>query len=61
MGGEGLYLGLGKTLTPQAFGLGPPSPAKGGRGEQAAGRLRRKFLNVDTPWVPAFAGKHDGP
>ena len=32
-GGEGLYTGLSKTLTPQASGLGPPSPAESGRGE----------------------------
>jgi len=32
LGGEGLYTGLSKTLTPQAFGLGPPSPAESGRG-----------------------------
>jgi hypothetical protein len=32
VGGEGLYTGLGKTLTSQAFGLGPSSPAKSGRG-----------------------------
>ena len=34
MGGEGLYFGVGKTLTPQASGLGPPSPVKDGRGIQ---------------------------
>jgi hypothetical protein len=33
VGGEGLYSGVAKTLTPQAFGLGPPSPAESGRGE----------------------------
>ena len=32
VGGEGLFRRLSKTLTPQAFGLGPPSPAKSGRG-----------------------------
>jgi multiple sugar transport system substrate-binding protein len=32
VGGEGLYRGVSKTLTSQAFGLGPSSPAKGGRG-----------------------------
>jgi hypothetical protein len=32
VGGEGLYTGLSKTLTSQAFGLGPSSPAKSGRG-----------------------------
>jgi hypothetical protein len=34
MGGEGLYTGLSKTLTSQAFGLGPSSPAESGRGER---------------------------
>jgi hypothetical protein len=33
VGGEGLYSGLGKTLTPQTFGLGPPLRRKSGRGE----------------------------
>ena len=31
MGGEGLYRRVSKTLTSQAFGLGPSSPAKSGR------------------------------
>jgi N-acyl-D-amino-acid deacylase len=35
-GGEGLYAGLCKTLTSQAFGLGPSSPVKNGRGVFAA-------------------------
>ena len=39
VGGEGLYRGVSKTLTSQAFGLGPSSPAKSGRGIQAK-RLR---------------------
>ena len=34
VGGEGLYRGLSKTLTSQAFGLGPSSPAESGRGDQ---------------------------
>jgi hypothetical protein len=34
MGGEGLYTGVSKTLTSQAFGSGPSSPAKSGRGEE---------------------------
>jgi hypothetical protein len=32
MGGEGLYAGLSKTLTSQAFGLGPSSPVRTGEG-----------------------------
>jgi hypothetical protein len=32
VGGEGLYTGVSKTLTSQAFGLGPSSPVKDGRG-----------------------------
>jgi hypothetical protein len=32
VGGEGLYRRLSKTLTSQAFGLGPSSPVKNGRG-----------------------------
>jgi len=32
VGGEGLYTGFSKTLTSQAFGLGPSSPVKDGRG-----------------------------
>jgi glycosyltransferase involved in cell wall biosynthesis len=30
VGGEGQYSGVGKTLTPQASGLGPPSPVRTG-------------------------------
>jgi hypothetical protein len=44
VGGERLYTGLSKTLTSQAFGLGPSSPAKSGRGSCAAPAR----LNVDT-------------
>ena len=32
MGGDGLYFGLGKTLTSQALGLGPSSPVRTGEG-----------------------------
>src|SRR5687768_17063958 len=32
VGGEGLYSGLSKTLTSQAFGLGPSSPVRTGEG-----------------------------
>jgi len=46
VGGEGLFRRLGKTLTPQAFGLGPPSPAKGGRG---------RFLALLAPLLAAAA------
>src|SRR5688572_22818959 len=32
VGGEGLYTRVGKTLTSQAFGLGPSSPVRTGEG-----------------------------
>ena len=37
LGGEGLYTGLGKTLTSHRFAAGPSSPAKSGRGEERPG------------------------
>ena len=37
LGGEGLYSGLGKTLTSHRFAAGPSSPAESGRGILAAG------------------------
>jgi hypothetical protein len=33
VGGEGLYTKVSKTLASQAFGLGPSSPVKDGRGK----------------------------
>ena len=40
MGGEGPYAGPGKTLTSQASGLGPSSPAKSGEGLRPADAAR---------------------
>ena len=54
VGGEGLYAGVGKTLTPQAFGLGPPSPAKGGRGIVSAALSLLLAGCATTPEAPAY-------
>ena len=57
MGGEGLYIGLGKTLTSQAFGLGPSSPVRTGEGFWVALALLLLLLCLPAaaqaaPWGP---------
>jgi len=54
MGGEGLYRGLGKTLTPQASGLGPPSPAKSGRGVLGAALALLLAACATAPSAPTY-------
>jgi dienelactone hydrolase len=49
VGGEGLHTGLGKTLTPHAVGLGPPSPAKSGRGRIALPLLAPLIAAASPP------------
>jgi N-acyl-D-amino-acid deacylase len=54
MGGEGLYRGVSKTLTSQAFGLGPSSPAKSGRGVLVGGLALLLAACATNPSSPVY-------
>ncbi len=54
VGGEGLYAGLSKTLTSQAFGLGPSSPAKSGRGLVGATLALLLAACATAPSTPTY-------
>jgi hypothetical protein len=53
VGGEGLYRRIRKTLTSQAFGLGPSSPVRTGEG--LGGAVRRTALAVASLSAAASA------